>query len=179
MQVWFPTPRTKNLIGGYNDSMDTMQVLMEWSAPEHEHREKGKVWNIGLAVVVIGSATLALIADNGLLAFILVLGGFMVGILGQRQPKDIPSAIREDGVQMGSTVYFFRSLESFWLTKLNDPEEKNLLLLRSQKAGMPLITVPISDEVQLRELQELMLEMIPEEEMREPFFHKVIDYFGL
>lgn len=159
--------------------MVRQEAIMKWETPEYEHKPKSVSWLIGLVIVSTSGVILALIANNPLLAFLVFGSALMFGIFSNREPGILTVQISSHGIKVGDTFYIFDTLESFWLNTSSNSDSPPVLLLKSKKPLMPIISIPVSDISDLSELRNLLIEVMTEEEMREPFPHQVMDRLGL
>ncbi|MBI4132448.1 MAG: hypothetical protein HY474_02345 [Candidatus Sungbacteria bacterium] len=141
---------------------DTVQnAILEWTTPDAEPEAIGSgLQLLGGGALLIG-AVVALFFRNFLFALLLILSGLLV--IGQafRAPRQIRFAVTARGIKIGSRLYEFDALESFWI--FYDPPLFRELALRSRKHLMPVVKVPLGDTDPLR-LRQSLLRFLPEEE---------------
>lgn len=147
---------------------------IRWQAPEYEHYEKTPDWYWGLGVVAVALIALALYLDNLLFAFVVAIGAFAMALYAARKPLMIEFAVTDRGVKIGNTLYPYQTLRHFWLNEREDGERRTLFII-SNKPLIPLINIPVADEVATRKLREFLLKRLPEEAIVEPMTYRLME----
>ncbi len=157
--------------------MDNTQVLREitWEAPEHHHLEKGADWYWALGILAIAAAVASILFKDTLFAMVILLAASTMVLVSHRKPKVIQFGVTQRGVVVGSDLYLYPHLESYYLDENNtvDPQ----LILKSKHFFSPLIIIPVPIEY-VDDIEDLVASRIPEEHLEEPFAHKLLEYFG-
>src|SRR3989344_3562339 len=136
---------------------------LSWTAYEYEEKFRSRDWFWALGVIVITGALAALIFGNYFFATLILLGGGLLGHYATKRPKIISYELNERGLQIDSQLYPYENLKSFWV----EPGDKPTLFVRSGRAFMPVLSIPIDNDLALQ-IQVVMTEMeVLEEEMRE------------
>lgn len=145
------------------DILEAMKSF-SWHSLEYIHREKGSDWFWVLGIAAGAIAITSIIFGNVLFAIVVIVGAFVLALYAARQPNMVAIEVNEKGVVVDRTLYPFKHLRSFWI----DDEHKDgaRLVLRSKKAIVPYIVVPIGhdDLDELRGFLESKLEAEPFEE---------------
>ena len=153
---------------------------LEWSALEYEERERGTDWFWALGVVVVASSVAAIIYSNYFFAALLFISGVLLGFFAIKKPDRISYELNERGLKIGTQLYFYENIKSFWV-QIDGSGERNLkptLFIKSERAFMPIISIPIEDVMAL-DIHSIMLSKnITEEEMKEHPSHKIMESLG-
>jgi hypothetical protein len=152
-----------------------MEPVFQWTAYEHEHREKGPDWYWVLGIIAVGGALMAIILGNFLFAILILVAAFSLALHAAKPPELTEFEVNEKGIVVHRTFYPYTTLASFWIDDEYSP--RDTLIVKSTRLAMPYIVVPI-EEISVPELREYLLQVLPEEEMREPLLQKVVEYFG-
>ncbi len=136
---------------------------ISWRAPEYTFNEKSTDWFWGLALSTLAIGVVSLIAGNFLLAVLIIIAAFTVGLLSIRRPKDIEFKINNRGVKAGTELHSWSGLESFWLEEETDPPK---IILISKRFLMPHIIIPLGD-VDFGNVHDVLLEHLPQVEHHE------------
>lgn len=148
---------------------------IEWEAYEYEHKERGSDWFWAVGIISISIAIASGIFGNIIFGILVLLAAFSLALFINRRPDKIKIFANEKGVTKDRTHYPYHSIKSFWI----DIEHSHpKIILRSQKLLMPLIVVPISEEVDPMELRENLIRFIPEEYHSLPFVERLLEYLG-
>jgi hypothetical protein len=146
-----------------------------WEAPEHNHIEKSSDWYWVLGIVAIAGAITSIIFHDVLFSVVIILGAMTMVIVSHRHPRTIPFEISARGVRIDSTLYPYATLESYFLDEENHINPQ--LILKSKKMFVPLLILPIPDEY-ITEIENFVSRRLIEEELEEPFSHRLLEYFG-
>lgn len=150
---------------------------MTWRAFDHIKEKKSSDWFWIVGIVAVAIAVLAIFFNNVLLALLVALATFASFMLAHSAPRTIEYEISRRGIRAGDIIYTFSSLESFWMID-EDGFERDRILLKSHKMFMPLITIPLGNNVNIEEVRECMLEYLPEEEIHEPLSEYIMHLLG-
>ncbi|MES2315194.1 MAG: hypothetical protein V4486_00445 [Patescibacteria group bacterium] len=153
--------------------MDSNQTL-QWSALEYEEKDRSNDWFWALGVIIFAAAITSIIYSNYFFAVLVILGGVLLGFFAIKKPDTVFYELNEKGLKMGTHLYPYETISTFWVRKEIDPK----LFIKSSRFFMPIISVPIHPESaeQIREV--FVSKNIIEEEMKEPTSEKIIDSLG-
>ena len=164
-----------------------MNEKLVWSALEYEERERSPDWFWALGIIVVTSSLAALIYGNYFFAALLVLGGALLGFFAVRKPEVVTYELGGKGLVVGDRFYPHENIKSFLVQSSKfggtHPHEdrtgiKPLLFIHSERAFMPVITIPI-EETMAEEIRSLMLaKNIAEVEMKEHPSEKIMEALG-
>jgi len=153
---------------------------LQWSALEYEHKDRGRDWFWALGVIVLTSSAAAFLYGDYFFTGLLVLGGVLLGFLAIKKPEDVFYELNHKGFQVGSTLYPYENIKSFWVQKMVlEPEPlKPTLFIKSERFFLPIISVPIDADM-AGEIRDMMLHYnVQEEEMKEHVSIKIMEVLG-
>jgi hypothetical protein len=153
-----------------------MDYIIRWQAHEYEYVEKDSNWYWAVGIITVAGAVVAFIAGNILFGILILLAGFTLSMHAARKPELMNFEINPKGVMSDSTLYPYTTLESFWVDDMSDVNPK--IILKSEKLFMPHIIIPYPADTDPEELRDYLGYYIAEEEMYEPFSHKLMEYLG-
>ncbi len=81
------------------------------------HRERSVDWYWGLGALALAGALVSIFFGNVLLAVIIGLGAFSIGMLASRDPREHSIKIDPRGLVIDGTRYPFSSVHSFWVER--------------------------------------------------------------
>lgn len=148
---------------------------VSWEAPEHHHVEKSSDWYWVLGILAVAGASASIIFGNMLFGIVILLGAATTALVSHREPKVLPFGVSQRGIQVGSTLYPYSTLESFCLSHQNPTGPQ--LILKSKHFFMPLIIIPVPDEY-ADDIDTIVATRIPEEHLEEPISHRLLEIFG-
>lgn len=148
---------------------------ISWEAPEHHHIEKGSDWYWALAIVALAIVIAAILLGNLLFAIVITLGALLVALVSLRGPATVSFAITPRGVRIDDELHPYASLASFCLDE-EDPRGPQLLL-RSKRALVPLLVLPIPEDA-VEEIDDALAERLPEEHLEESLAQRLLEFLG-
>jgi hypothetical protein len=148
---------------------------IEWDAHEYEHKERSADWFWAVGIITAAIVLVSVILGNIIFAILIAVSAFALSLFINRHPENVHVIIDEKGVALASVLYPHSTLESFWID-LDHPHKK--IILRSKKTLMPLIVVPLADQVDIERVHRLLSRFITEEPHALPFVEKVLEYLG-
>jgi hypothetical protein len=149
--------------------------VLRWSGYEHEHIERGSDWYIALGIVAVCIAIVAIIMHDALFALLIIVAAGVIGMLANVPPEYVDFEISERGVRVGKDLHRFDEIVTFWVEDEHDAPP--LLLIDTTKFMSPNIVIPIHD-VAPSDVRDLLRKHATEVPMREPFAHKILEFFG-
>jgi hypothetical protein len=152
-------------------------IAFSWETPEFEFKEKRKDWYWIVGAATIGLILLAIVLQNYLFAFLIVIGSFLMVTLAAKEPLSLPVEISEQGIKIYKENYNYDVLFGFWI--LYDKKEQPLLLIMSNGRISPIISLRIDENVvDVMVLREYLLGFIDEQEMKESLTNRIIQKIG-
>jgi hypothetical protein len=151
------------------------QEPIRWKAFEYEYREKSPDWFWAFGIIAITAAIASIILSNFLLAVLIVIGTLVLAIHSVRHPDLVSFEINVRGIKIDKNLYPYTSLESFWIEEKTDSYK---LIIKSEKTLLPYLVLPLTEELESDALRSFLQEHLHEEELEEPFTHKLLDTLG-
>lgn len=154
-----------------------MESLIEWQSLDHHSTQKTADWYWILAIVTIAGSILSFYFGNILFGIFILIGALAVGLISARKPKEIKVAVTHQGIVMGNYQYPFVSYRSFWIE--DDHMHGSRILLHPSNSLLPLLSIPVSDEIDLDHLRDIINDYLDEEFLRESAIHRLFDRLGI
>jgi hypothetical protein len=148
---------------------------ISWSEYEYAHRPKTVDWFWGLGLLALISSGVALYFGNILLAVIIGLGAFSVGLFAVRIPKQVLYVINERGIGVGEEFFHYEELDSFFIHK---QQHEDKLILAPKKFLGTLMVIPIR-EYEGEDIKEILIHKLKEVPHHEPLAHVLADWLGI
>lgn len=148
---------------------------IEWDAHEYEHKQRSPDWFWAVGIISVSVAIASVIFGNIIFGILVLISAFALSLFANRPPNTLHVAIDEKGVTRGKVRYPYQTLQSFWIDT-EHPHKK--IILRSEKLLMPLIIVPLGNEVNAEQLNERLSNFLSEEFHSLPFVEKILEYLG-
>lgn len=147
-----------------------------WDTLEYEHREKSADWFWALGILVVVGAAIAFISKNLLFGFLILLGGFMIGLFANKKNNPISVEISAHGITVNKNNMLFSSISAFWLYR--NPFGIRKLVLKTNQNLTPIISIPLPDDINAVELRDFLIKNIPEQELKESFIDLMSEKLG-
>ena len=149
------------------------QTILEWQSPEHHFDKKTNDWYWILGIIVLGAAVLAFYFDNFLFGIFIIIAGLTIGMLSYKETKTVTVKITAKGIVFGKSLYPWMSYRSFWI------EDEHIhgyrILMHPTNSYLPLVVIPVNEEVDLNDVREILLDFLAEEFLEESLVHKWFD----
>ncbi len=159
--------------------MDPQRAPITWQAYEYHHVPKSTDWFWAVSIIAICAAITAVIFSDALFAVVIIIGTFALFMYAVRRPELVDFELNVKGVMIGTKLYPYATLESFWVEEFTNVHPHPKLLIKSQKIAMPLIAIPVpADEIHHEEVRQYILNYLPEEEHAEPLSQKIMEHLG-
>lgn len=148
---------------------------IEWDAHEYEHKERSSDWFWAVGIMTFSVAVAAVIFGNIIFGILVLTSVFALALFINRPPETVHVVVDERGITRGKIHYPFESLHSYWLDT-EHPHPK--IILRSEKAFIPLIIVPINPDIDAEKLDATLAQFLPEKYHAMPFVERLLEYLG-
>jgi hypothetical protein len=167
------------LVCCYNIKMDTNEKI-NWSALEYEDKERSQDWFWALGIIMTTSVVAAIIFSDYFFAGLLIFSGLFLGFFAIKKPETIYYELNKTGLQIRQRLYPYKKIKSFWVQVGAERNSaiKPLLFIHSERIFMPIITIPIEENM-AEEIHSFMLaQNIAEVEMKEHPSEKIMEALG-
>jgi hypothetical protein len=151
-------------------------VPIRWHAYEHEHVERGRDWYWALGIFAGATALISILLGNVLFALLILVAAATLGILASSPPPLVEFELSDRGIKAGGTMHRYEEIISFWVEDhdANPP----ILLVDTIKWLSPNLVIPLGD-AEPHLVRAYLSERAEEVPMKEPIWHKIIEFFGL
>ena len=156
--------------------MPEQSGLLRWSAYEHEHVERGSDWYWALGIIAVSAALTSILFHDVLFAILILAAAFILGLLANVPPDLVRFEISDRGLRVGDTLHRYDEIISFWVEDERGPHP--LLLVDTTKPLAPNLIIPIHG-INPHTVRLYLREHAEEVPMKEPFAHKLLEFFGL
>jgi hypothetical protein len=141
-------------------SLSHGQIYLEWEAPEYVIYKKTTVWYIGFGVMLALLLSIAFIMQSFLTGIIFLLSGILIFFHSERPPKIVSYDLRTTGIRIDSRIYLYRELSAF---NIVEHGSSIYLLLKSKRLLMPLIHIPLADNLNHEEVLDAISNHLPQD----------------
>lgn len=152
--------------------------LFEWTAFEYEQREKTADWYWTVGIVAASIAIIAILLKNPLFAVVIALGAFILGIMSSKEPPLTGFRITHKGVVIGKYQYPYSALASFWIDEKYSDPAKIIIKPRKFLPYFLIMPLPGLTPAEIDDIRDYLSRFIPEHELHESSFQKIMEYLG-
>jgi hypothetical protein len=157
---------------------------LSWSALEYEEKTRSPDWFWALGIIVVTSSIASVIFGNYFFAALLIISGLLLAFFAIKKPEIVEYELTDRGLKIRNHFYPYENIKSFWVQSHNPLEinrevfKKPMLFIHSERIFMPIISIPIDEEIG-KHIRSIMLSKdIPEEEMKEHTSEKIMEALG-
>ena len=151
-------------------------IEFSWNTYEYEHREKSSDWYWALGILVVIGAAIAFISKNLLFGFLILMGGLMLGLFAGKKNDPLEIEVSQRGVGINGETIDFSSIASFWMYRT--PHGVRKLILKTNRNLIPVVVIPLPEEMKATDLRDFLMKYIPEQELRESFIDLLLERIG-
>jgi len=142
-----PQPAQSPADAPENDQYDNRQAndeaLVTWSAHEYLHQEKGTVWFILFAIVILALIGLSVWTQAWSFTVLIVVIAAVVVVYTRRPPRELTYSLTDEGLVIDGKLNQFSNFKSFGI--IRDGEEFSVMLIPTQRF-QPGVTVYFPEE---------------------------------
>ncbi len=150
---------------------------LQWQALNHIKPEKTADWFWIVGITAIAISVVSIYFGNFLFALLILIGVFATYMQSHIPPHMVNFEMSRRGVVIGKILYPFTTLESFCVVD-EDGWDRDRILIKSKKVFMPLIVIPLGQDITVAAAQQFLAQFMKEEYLEEPTFQKVMDRLG-
>jgi len=151
-------------------------IILRWSAYEHEHIERGSDWYWALGIVAVSVAVTSILFHDFLFAVLILVAAATLALIARTPPEIAEFEVSDKGVKVNDVLHKYHEILSFWVE--DDHNDRPLLLVDTTKFLSPNLIIPI-EHIDPALLRAYLKERAEEKHMKEPISHKILEFFGL
>jgi hypothetical protein len=156
--------------------MVTSTAPIRWRAQEHEHVERGSEWYWALGIFAASTALISILLGNFFFGILIVVAAVTLALLAQSPPPLVNFELSDRGIRVGDTMHRFEDVVSFWVE--DHDADPPILLVDTTKWLTPNLVIPLT-EVDAGQVRAFLSERTEEKPMKEPVWHRALEFFGL
>jgi hypothetical protein len=154
------------------------QEKITWETFDVFNSPKSNDWFWGLGIIALTGIVLSIYFKNYSFAILIAVASLAIFLASKRQPKIVQYEINRRGIKIGDMLYTFGTLISFHIID-ETPDRYDRVLIRSKKAFMPILTVPLAGAIDPMLVRDYLIQYLHEEDMDEPFSHLLTEKLGI
>lgn len=151
-------------------------VPIRWRAYEHEHVERDRNWFWALGVFAACTSLISIIFGNFFFGVLILVAAGTLAALAKSPPPLVDFELSDRGIKVGGTMHRYEEIISFWVE--DHDADPPILLVDTIKWLSPNLVIPI-EGADASKVRAYLAERCEEVPMKEPVWHKVLEFFGL
>ena len=148
---------------------------MEWDTLEHSYTEKTNDWYASVIIIAGAGIALGFLLGNFLIVTLIFIGTIAFILMAAKRPEEVHVQILRKGIRVGDTLYPYRTLDGFAII---DYTPQHRLLLESSRIFIPIISIHISDDIDIDDLHEEVNQYLPEKDLHESLPQLLMERIG-
>lgn len=142
--------------------------LFQWTIKEYEDHERGKRWYVVMTILGLLLIAFGLLSGNFLFSLIIILFAIILYLQSHQSAPEVLISITDLGVLIGSRLYQYSELESFYI--IYEPPQVKSLFFETNSWYRPRIQISL-ERMNPLEIRDTLLEFLDEdlEKEVEPF----------
>ena len=132
------------------DAVISTQDRFVWEAPAFLKFERGPAWYFVMALVAVAFMAYAIWSANFLFAFIILLMGILLLLVGNKEPETVLVQIGDNGIVWNGRLMLFQDLDEFSI--VYQPPFLKVLYINAKSPLVPRLRVELQaqDPITLR-----------------------------
>lgn len=149
---------------------------IRWRAYEHEHVERGRDWYFALWTFAGAVALIAILLGNFFFGLLILAAASALAALASSAPPLVEFELSDRGIKIGDAMHRYEEIISFWVE--DHDADPPILLVDTTKWLSPNLIIPLGD-ADPKLVRAYLSERAEEKPMKEPVWHKILEFFGL
>ncbi len=142
---------------GESEKSDPIKTLFEWKAPSRPFRKKDRSYYTTVAILVVLTSLIAVLAGEFLLIGAILALMFIVYVLGFIPPGESEYKISNQGITLDDHFYHWKQLDSFWI---QHKDGQDVLYVLSY-LRFPAILMMVLNEGDSEKVKKTVAEFLP------------------
>ena len=149
--------------------------IVNWEAQEYVARDKNAGWYVGLVVVGLGLAALAVWLQQWTFLALVVVSVVAILVYALRPPRMLHYSLSNKGLSEGNKLYSFAQFKSFGV--MRDDKRFSIVLI-PKKRFSPRVTV-FFPESQGEQIVDMFGERLPMEEVKLDLLDRLVRFLRI
>lgn len=134
----------KSFVPEVEDAVIKSQDRFVWEAPAYAKYDRGPKWYLIMALAAVALISYAIYTANFLFAFIILLMGILLLLVGNKDPERVLVQVGENGIVWNGRLMLFQDLEHFGL--VYQPPYTKILYVEAKSPVMPRLRIDLEDQ---------------------------------
>ena len=158
-----------------NKKTEKKETVITWKAKEYILREKNTSWYVGLVVITLALAALAVLVQEYTFLVLVVLCAVVLVIYSVRPPRELHYSIDDKGISEGNKLYKFEDFKSFGVLK----EGKHFAIMLTPRRRFSTRQKIYFPESKGEAIVDAFGYRLPMEEVKLDFLDKIVNFLRI
>lgn len=152
-----------------------------WEEYHYLHYEKNSDWKWSVGIVSVTIALISFMFSNITFGVLVLVGTVALLLHALKAPKKLRFEINTTGVRIDQESWSFSSLKYFWIEDNKQYHIPSRILFETDMLTAPLLSLPLpieTDQRDIHDIHEELVKILPEKQLNESFFQKILEYLG-
>ncbi len=159
------------------ETTTTTRAVLKWRSCEHNHTgDRGQDWFWALGLIAVSVAVASILLGNSLFGMLILLAAVVIGMSTNQKLKESDYVVTIRGITIDNKLYPYKSIVAFFIDESHP--DRNILILDVQKPLVPHMIINLPESLDRDELQDFLLDYLPEAELHESPANRVAELLG-
>ncbi len=152
-----------------------------WEEYHYLHYEKNTDWKWSVGIVSVTIALISFMFSNITFGVLILVGTAALLLHALKEPSKLRFEINTSGIRIDQEFWSFSSIKSFWIEDNRQYHIPSRILFQTEMITSPILNLPLpieTDQKDIHDIHEELVKILPEEQITESIFHKVLEYLG-
>ncbi|MCC7004793.1 hypothetical protein IT397_02650 [Candidatus Nomurabacteria bacterium] len=156
--------------------LDKGESLFSWEAYEYKDRDLKNDWYWAVGIIALAGSVTAFILNNFLFGIFIIFATIAIFFFSRIKPKLTTYEITTEGIVYEDNFFTFDHLKCFWMDETENDNKK--LLIKSERNIASILVLPYDKEEDGDQIFAILSEILPDEPLREPWGHLIMERLG-
>jgi hypothetical protein len=152
-----------------------------WEEYHYVHYEKNADWKWSVGIVSVTIALISFMFSNITFGVLIVVGTAALLMHALQKPNMLRFEINTTGVRIDQESWSFSNMKGFWIEDNKAYHIPSRILFETNLLTTPILSLPLpieTDQADLHDIHEELVQILPEKQIVESSFQKMLEYLG-
>lgn len=152
-----------------------------WEEYHYLHFEKNSDWKWSVGIISVTIALISFMFSNITFGVLIIVATGALLMHALQTPRMLRFEINTTGIRIDQESWSFTSLKSFWIEDNKQYHIPSRILFETDFMTSPILSLPLpiqTDQKDIHDIHEELVKILPEKQINESFFQKILESFG-
>ncbi len=152
-----------------------------WEEYHYLHYEKNSDWKWSVGIVSVTIALISFMFANITFGILILIGTGSLLLHALQPPRLLRFEINTTGVRIDQDSWSFSKLKSFWIEDNKEYHIPSRILFQTDALVATILSLPLpieTDQHDIHDIHEELVKILPEKQITESLFQKILEYLG-